>query len=176
MNSFYYNQDELITFFEISNDSNKNGGINCDTLKSKIKEVISDSSERDNIIYIYYLLDNKKFNYPLGDGSDVLYIGKTIGEKKGQMFSVSDRFVHLKAGKDYKQNITLGIFYNKGYKIGLDIFRVDDCNKKETELRYKFLNKYGSLPIADGSSYSAAKSRFASDSDDEVIEKNNLNN
>ena len=173
MNSFYSNEGELIKSFEISKDFENDGGINGDTLKAKIKEVISDSSQRDKIIYIYYLLDNKKFKYPSGDESDVLYIGKTIGEKKGEMFSVSDRFVHLKTGKDYKQNITLGIFYKKGCKIGLDIFRVDDCNKKETELRYRFLNQYGSLPIADGSSYSEAKSKFVSDSDDEAIEKEN---
>ena len=34
----------------------------------------------------------------------------------------------------------------------------------------RFLNEFGSLPIADGSSYSAEKSRFINISTDEALE------
>ena len=61
----------------------------------------------------------------------MLYIGKTNGEKKGKVKSAAFRFLHLKDGQDRKQNTTLGRYYKQGKTIGLDIYEVDDCKKKE---------------------------------------------
>ena len=87
----------------------------------------------------------------------MLYIGKTNGEKKGKVKSAAFRFVHSKDGQGCKHNTTLGRYYKQGKTIGPDIYEVDDCKKKEKELRCRFLNEYGALPIADGAVYSNDK-------------------
>lgn len=168
MNEFY--KDENSDNNKHSFIIHKNFKTNAENLEKEIRNLIPDSKNEDPLgyVYIYYLID-KTYNYPKEE-SDILYIGSTIGEKTGKGKSIAFRFKHLKDGKDYKQNITLKYFYEDGNVIGLDIFKVDDCRSKEKELRYMFLNKFGSLPIADGSSYSTEKSRFINISTDEALE------
>ena len=147
----------------------KDYDVNADTLESFIKEKILDKDENEsfNLVYIYYLVD-KKIQYPCKE-SEVLYIGKTNGQKKGNKKSAAFRFVHLRDGQDRKQNITLGRYYKQGCVIGLDIYEVDDCKEQEKTLRYVFLDEYGALPIADGAAYS--NNKFINKSVDEVIDE-----
>ena len=168
MNSFKGKEKLKFTFI-----IHKDFDTNSDTLEEKIRKQIpdKDKSESYSLVYIYYLVD-KFFQYPCQE-SDVLYIGKTVGENKGNKKSAAFRFVHLKDGQDYKQNITLRKYYEQGNVIALDIYEVEDCDKIEKEWRYSFINKYGALPIADGASYSKEKASFINKSTDEVIEEKN---
>lgn len=167
MNSFKFKKEEkLIASFVIHKDSD----INAENLESRIREKIPDKKESENfsIVYIYYLID-KHVKYPKGE-SDVLYIGKTNGQKYNGKKSAAFRFVHLKDGQDYKQNITLGEYYQQGKVIGLDIYEVGNCQETEKNWRYEFLQEYGSLPIADGASYSKEKGKFINKSTDEALD------
>lgn len=141
--------------------------IDADTLEEHVRNKFSDKeSGKFSLVYVYYYAD-KEYQYPEGK-SNVLYIGKTIGQKKDKKISAAYRFKHLKGGSDYKQNITLSAIYNQKDVIGLDIFEVEDCGEVEKKWRYSFLNKFKALPIADGAAYS--KEKCFSESDDEKIE------
>ena len=166
MNTFKGNEKLKYTFI-----IHKDFAINAESLQDKIKEQISDkeTTESYGLVYIYYLVD-KKFQYPCVE-SDVLYIGKTNGQKHNNQKSAAFRFVHLKDGQDYKQNITLRKYYQQGNVIGLDIYEIENCEEVEKSWRYSFLNKYGALPIADGASYSKEKETFVNKSADEIIDE-----
>lgn len=166
MNTFKGNEKLKYTFI-----IHRDFDITADNLSSKIEEKIPDKgiNESYNLVYIYYLAD-KKVQYPCAE-SDVLYIGKTNGQIHNNQKSAAFRFVHLKDGRDYKQNITLGKYYQQGNVIGLDIYEVDDCEDVEKMWRYDFLSQYGALPIADGASYSKDKEAFINKSTDDVIDE-----
>lgn len=160
----YKNENVKCTFI-----IHKESETNAETLEKKVGEKIPDMelSKEFNLVYVYYLVD-KKIQYPIFE-SDVLYIGKTNGQKHNQKKSAAFRFVHLREGQDYKQNITLRHFYEKGCVIGLDIIEVENCKDVEKSWRYEFLNTYGALPIADGASYSKEKG-FINKSTDEAVD------
>ena len=152
----------------------KDSEITAETLSDKVKEKIPDNKDGEefSLLYVYYYAD-KKFQYPSGQ-SNVLYIGHTKGENTNSGKSAGFRFKHLRNGADYKQNITLSKIYGNGDVIGLDIFEVADCITEEKSNRYKFLNTYGALPIADGAAYSKEKGALLVESlDVEVDELSN---
>lgn len=165
-------EEKLIASFIIHKDHD----VNADTLEEYVRGKIKDKGENESysLVYIYYLID-KKVQYPRKE-SDVLYIGKTNGQKKGNKKSAAFRFVHLRNGQDYKQNITLREYYQQGYVIGLDIYEIENCECVEKTLRYDFLNQYGALPIADGSSYSKEKGAFVNKSTDSTIDEEDKKN
>ena len=152
----------------------KKGEIKADNLPAKIEEVFPDKEDGSafSLVYIYYY-KNKKFKYPCGK-SNVLYIGHTVGQRKGSKISASFRFMHLKDGKDYNQNITLSKIYQLGKKIGLDIIEINDCASTEKKYRYEFLNRFGALPIADGAAYSKNKAAVLVESVDTKLEEEKL--
>lgn len=123
------------------------------------KDFPPNDKEKFNILYIYYLAD-QTFKYP-NNSSNVLYIGHTVGELNNGEKKLGFRFKHCLNGKDNKQNICLSNYYKKAYMIGLDVFDLSKTKQKATvyekKLRYKFLNQYGALPIADGANYKKIK-------------------
>ena len=162
MNDFY--KSELCATFII----HKEGEITADTLYQKVRERFPDKEENEefSLLYVYYYKD-KVFKYPFKD-SNVLYIGHTKGQKTEGKKSAGFRFMHLKSGHDYKQNITLSRMYERGDIIGLDVFEVANCIDEEKLRRYEFLNKYGALPIAYGAAYSKAKNELLAESIDAI--------
>ena len=124
-------------------------------------------NQGSGLLYVYYYAD-LTYKYPDGE-SNVLYIGHTCGQQKNGKISLGFRFKHLKAGKDNKQNITLSAVYDKNAVLGLDIFMIENCAEEERKLRYKFLQKYKALPIADGAAYKKDKCEVLTDSIDDIL-------
>lgn len=162
------------TFIEKSNPVasfllRKGSGITADSLEAEVEKKYI-TSEQTNLliwyIFIIWLTRNSHIH-----AAFLMYYtqAKQMVKRRRDVKSAAFRFVHLKDGQDCKQNITLGRYYKKGKTIGLDIYEVDDCKKKEKELRYRFLNEYGALPIADGAAYSNDK--FFIKSVDEKIDE-----
>lgn len=119
------------------------------------------------LVYVYYYTD-LTYKYP-DDESNVLYIRHTCGQQKNGKSSFGFRFKHLKAGKDNKQNITLSAIYDKNIVLGLDVFMIENCADEEKKLRYKFLQRYKALPIADGAAYKKDKCEVLTDSIDDIV-------
>lgn len=160
-------------FFLIQKDSQ----INCDKLAAEVTKKFPNKknvSEYFNLLYIYFLVD-KEFGYPTKN-SKILYIVSTVGEKCKNVRSAGFRFMHFKGNADYKQNITLHKFYMQGNVIGLIICECaenENCREIENAYRFQFLNEFGSLPIADGASYSSKKGEFIVKSTSETIDSIN---
>lgn len=147
MNDFFNGDGHKLSLI-IKKDSN----CNSKTMLKDIDNVFPPSKTPIyNILYVYYLV-KKNFKYP-ANTSNVLYIGCTKSELNKGLYYVSFRFKHLRNGEDKKQNITLSYYYERNEEIGLDIFVVENCIEVEKKLRFSFLKKFCSLPIADGCSY-----------------------
>lgn len=102
------------------------------------------------VVYIYSLVD-EDINYPLQSGK-VLYIGEAMRKKE----NTGKRFQHIALsstkGNNYISNYTLTQYYHLGKKMNLKIYKVISQRKKiEQHLLSTHLNKYGSKPIANGS-------------------------
>ena len=102
------------------------------------------------VIYIYSLVD-EQINYPLKSGK-VLYIGEAMRHEE----PTGKRFQHIAAsqseGNNYVSNYTLTQYYHLGKKLNLKIYRVSsDRENVEKQLLSYHLYKYGSKPIANGS-------------------------
>ena len=134
-------------------------------LNAVIKEIEKDfpskpvsSNTRFNVVYCYSLLKDE-FPYPNGK-SNVLYIGRTMGQKKGQEISLSFRFVHCKDGKDCKSNMCLRYYYKNKVPLLLEIYELPTNTTAQVAegcLRKAFVNLHSALPIADGASYKKQK-------------------
>ena len=131
-----------------------NSILSAEMLEKQIDKDFLPRGIKDNrfsVMYVYYLYD-KKIRYN-NKKTNVLYIGSTTGEIKGDKIFLGYRFKHLMSGKDNKQNIVLNYYYNKGYTIGLDLFFVENCRNVEKDFIYKFIIEYKSQPVAHGASY-----------------------
>ena len=113
--------------------------------------------DKFNVVYVYSLI-NEKYQYPKGK-SNILYIGHTRGQIHNGKDSLGFRFRHCCLGDDNKQNVTLMEYVHTLCKaLLLEIYIIkDDCAIVESNKRYEFLMKFGSLPIADGASYNKKK-------------------
>lgn len=135
--------------------------VNADTLSKVINQdfqPVKVSDKKFSVLYVYYLVD-RKIIYNESQ-SNVLYIGSTVGEKNGNKRTLGFRFKHLKSGRDSKQNIILSYYYNLDYRIGLDIYFVEDCRETEKQYIYDFIIRYHSQPVAQGASYSSKFAKY----------------
>jgi len=110
-------------------------------------------SEKVETIYIYSI-KNKIINYPLKDGQ-ILYIGEAYRKKEptGKRFS-QHISVEKNKGADNGSNYALSMYYWNNNEIILSIYIMEDGeNRKNLELILlkSHMKKYGSLPIAQGS-------------------------
>ncbi|MDD4531000.1 MAG: hypothetical protein PHO80_05640 [Candidatus Gracilibacteria bacterium] len=151
MNDFYKKKPYKTYTIDVNNDKN----LAKNLTKNINKDFPPNDKEKFNILYIYYLAD-QTFKYP-NNSSNVLYIGNSVGELNNGKTNLGFRFKHCLDGHDSKQNICLSNYYKKAYIIGLDVFDLSKTKQRaaeeEKKLRYKFLNQYGALPIADGANY-----------------------
>lgn len=116
----------------------------------------SDSNYIDcntSVVYIYKLVD-RYINYPIRDGR-VIYIGEACKKKNptGLRFSQHISF-NASIGATGPVNYTVHKYYWEGYKIQLDIYIVDEKDRKDIEIELidYHIKKYGSTPIGQGSS------------------------
>jgi hypothetical protein len=104
------------------------------------------------VIYIYSLFDDE-INYPKKIGN-IIYIGESCKktEPTGKRFSEHISTTRDKGG-DFNSNYTLSYYYWNNKKLKLDIYLLDEKDdRKEIEmnlLKYH-VQKYGSLPIGQG--------------------------
>ncbi|WP_428912353.1 hypothetical protein [Niallia sp. Krafla_26] len=112
------------------------------------------------IVYIYSLMEDE-INYPKQKGK-IIYIGEALRNKE----ATGKRFQHIfpddSTSNNYVGNYTITQYYNLGYKLNLKIYELDTGEKREDMehiLSTLHLQKYGSRPIANGSTgqYSTPK-------------------
>lgn len=127
---------------------------NTDNNRKVLLELSRDEKLSKNVEVVYvYLIKNKIINYPLQDGQ-ILYIGEACREMEptGKRFS---QHISTKKdkGADNGSNYTLSMYYWNNNEIILRIYLIEKGNRKdiETQLLKLHMKKYGSLPIAQGS-------------------------
>ena len=102
---------------------------------------------RGEFVYIYYF-ENISVNITTSDS--FIYIGRSKSNKQ----KTSERFMHEiyedNKGKDKAKQYTLTHFYEKGIRMRLEVFFVEDCREVEKTLLHKHKVTFGYLPIANG--------------------------
>ena len=136
--SIQYNSEFI--FFVDKNSKNEHLKNFTEKVREKLK------STKGQFVYVYFFMENS-INITVMD--NVVYIGRSKSFKQ----KTFERFMHEiyedNSGNDKAKQYTLTHFYNKGIKMRLEVYFVDDCRKIEKELLRAHKEVFGYLPIAN---------------------------